>query len=206
MVLVLPPKGFERSRLHLHQVPAGARFGRIFLDRYSDPLGVGKTPSRFSDPRRRIARNRYGVLYLGESLKVCFLEAVLRDQRDGVIGNLPIAESELDSRRYAEISVTEPLNMVDLRGDGPIIMGVPSDVAKAYRQTLARQWSKAFHEHTQKPDGIIYPSRLNNHTNLAIFDRAIKKLQANGPVKLRNAPGLATVLNDLKVGLVGPDM
>jgi hypothetical protein len=59
---------------------------------FPDPLGFGKNASRFSDPRRRDATKRFGVLYLGETLKVCFLEAVLRDRRDGLIGDLPIDE------------------------------------------------------------------------------------------------------------------
>jgi len=82
-------------------VRPGERFGRIYLDRFPNPLGYGKSPSRFSDPRRRVPAHRFGVLYLGETLKVCFLEAVLRDQRDGVIGNFVVGEDELESRRYA---------------------------------------------------------------------------------------------------------
>jgi hypothetical protein len=205
MAKVLPPKGFTGAGLHIHQVGAGLRFGRIYLGRYPDPLGFGKTPSRFSDPRRRVAANRYGVLYLGETVKVCFLEAVLRDQRDGVMGDLPIAEAEFHSRYYAEIEVAAPLAMVDLRGDGAIVMGVPTDVAKGSNQALARVWSVAFHEHPAKPDGIIYPSRLNEHTNLAIFERAVVKLRIVRKMKLIAAPGLAPVLSDLKVSIVDPD-
>jgi hypothetical protein len=205
MTKVVPPTAFATARLRIHEVPAGQRFGRIYLDRYPDPLGFGKTPSRFSDPRRRLASNRFGVLYLGDTVKVCFLEAVMRDQRDGAIGAMPIAETELRDRHYAEIEIVRPLRMVDLRDDGAVIMGVPSDVAKATSQTLARAWSVAFHEHPETPDGIIYPSRLNGHTNLAVFDRAIPKLRAVRVMNLLSAPGLAAVLNDLQVSLVGPD-
>ena len=205
MTKVLPPKGFADARLQIHHVPAGQRFGRISLGRYPDPLGYGKTPSRFSDPRRRIADNRFGVLYLGESVKVCFLEAVLRDQRDGAIGDLPMQEAELHHRYYAEIEIADPLTMVDLREDGAIVMGVPTDVAKASSQTLARAWSVAFYEHPEKPDGIIYPSRLIGHTNLAVFDRATMKLRAVRKIKLIAVTGLAAVLNDLKVSIVEPD-
>lgn len=63
----------------------------------------------------------------------------------------------------------------------------------------------AFHKHPEKLDGIIYPSRLNGHTNVAVFDRAIVKLQAVRKMKLIAAPGLATVLNDLRVSIVEPD-
>lgn len=200
----LPPAGFETASLHLHVVAPGSRFGRIYLGKYPDPLGFGKTPSRFSDPRRRKPANRFGVLYMGDTVKVCFLEAVLRDQRDGLIGDLPIAESELHDRRYAQIEVIAPLTMVDLRGDGGIKMGVPTDVAKSSKQSLAREWAVAFHEHRDQVDGIIYPSRLNGHTNLAVFDRAIGKLKAVGATKLIRAPGLANVLDDLNVAIVDP--
>jgi hypothetical protein len=92
--------------------------------------------------------------------------------------------------------------MADLRDDCAIRMGIPTDVAKASNQTLARAWSVALYEHPEKPDGIIYPSRLNGHTNLAIFDRAIMKLRVYQKLKLIDAPGLANVLDDLNVGIV----
>ncbi|MHC2544024.1 hypothetical protein ACVINY_004736 [Sinorhizobium meliloti] len=101
---------------------------------------------------------------MGDTLKVCFLEAVLRE--------------EIYARRYAEIETIADLRLVDLREGHAIRMGVPTDVAKSSRQSLGRAWSLAFHEHRSVPDGIIYPSRLNGHTNLAIFDRAISKLSA----------------------------
>ncbi len=198
----LPPVGFETASLHLHVVAPGSRFGRIYLGRYPDPLGFGKTPSRFSDPRRRKAANRFGVLYMGDTVKVCFLEAVLRDQRDGLIGNMPIAESALHNRQYAQIEVIAPLRMVDLRGDGAIKMGVPSDVAKSSKQSLAREWAVAFHEHRDQVDGIIYPSRLNGHTNVAVFDRSIDKLKAIDATRLIRAPGLAALLDDLDIAIV----
>ncbi|RDL47810.1 hypothetical protein BLJAPNOD_05368 [Ensifer sp. M14] len=202
MTAIKPPAGFENFPLDIEVVPAGRQFGRIYGSAFPDPLGYGKKPSRFSDPRRRDAAKRFGVLYLGETLKVCFLEAVLRDRRDGLIGDLPIEEKELYARRYAEIETNAELHLVDLREDHAIRMGVPTDVAKSSRQSLARAWSLAFHEHGSKPDGIIYPSRLNGHTNLAIFDRAVAKLAAVRLVPLIGARGLATVINDLRVSLV----
>ncbi|MER9230357.1 RES family NAD+ phosphorylase [Mesorhizobium sp. M0664] len=92
--------------------------------------------------------------------------------------------------------------MVDLRGDNAARMGVPTDVVRAQRQNLARRWSLAFHEQPSQPDGIIYPSRLNEATNLAIYDRAVPKLQAKRVMALLGARGLAQVLEDFRVGLV----
>jgi hypothetical protein len=196
-----PPATLANSRLELHTVAAGARFGRIYLGRYPDPLGYGKSRSRFSDPRRRIDANRFGVLYLGDTLKVCFLEAVLRDRRDGSDGSLLLGEDELHERSFAEIEVTAALTMVDLRNDGAIRMGVPTDVARASTQALARKWSLAWHEHPDQPDGIIYPSRLNGQTNLAVYHRAVPKLRAVDVRPLIGASGLAAVLNELLVEL-----
>ncbi len=201
MVGVRPPAGFEESPLDIETIAAGRRFGRIYASAFPDPLGFGKVPSRFSDPRRRNAAGRFGVLYLGGSLKVCFLEAVLRDRRDGLIGDLPIGEQEIYARRYAEIETVNDLRLVDLRDHHAVRMGVPSDVAKSSRQSLGRKWSLAFYEHRAVPDGIIYPSRLNGSSNLAIFDRAVGKLAVASVVPLIGAPGLARVLNELNVGL-----
>jgi hypothetical protein len=202
MVGPRPTPAFASVKLETATVAPGRRFGRLYFDRYPNPLGFGKTPSRFSDPRRRIPRNRFGVLYLGESLKVCFLEALLRDQRNGTIGDFPLAERELYVRQYAEIAVARELTLVDLCDDAAIRMGVPSDVARASQQSLARSWSLAFHEHPERPDGIIYPSRLNAETNLAIYGRAISKMTVHSVTPLINAKGLADVLDDLKVALV----
>jgi hypothetical protein len=202
MVGSRPTAEFATVELETTTVAAGQRFGRLYSSRYTDPVGFGKTPSRFSDPRRRIERNRFGVLYLGESLKVCFLEAVLRDQRNGAVGDFLLSEHELRARRYAEIAITRELTLVDLRGDAAILMGVPSDVVRGSQQSLSRWWSVAFHEHPQKPDSIIYPSRLNAETSLAIYDRAIAKLAVTRVTPLIAARGLANILTDLRVALV----
>ncbi|RWA98667.1 MAG: RES domain-containing protein [Mesorhizobium sp.] len=199
---VPPPPDFGRAKLEIETIPPGRTFGRIYWSTYPDPLGYGKSASRFSDPRRRVTANRFGVLYLGDSLKVCFLETVLRDRREGLFDDLPIEEVELTQRRYAEITTTADLRLVDLGGDNAVRMGVPTDVVRAQRQNLARRWSVAFHEHSSQPDGIIYPSRLNGATNLAIYDRSMGKLQAKRVVTLLGAPGLGQALDDFKVGLV----
>lgn len=129
-----PPSGFGGVALDLATISRGARFGRIYLNRFPDPLGYGKTLSRFSDPRRRALANRFGVLYLGSTFKVCFVEAVLRDQGDGRTGDLLLDERDLAARSYADVEVTEPLTLVDLRDDGALRMGVPSDVARGSKQ------------------------------------------------------------------------
>ena len=191
--------------MDLHVVEAGQRFGRITLDHYPSPLGFGLGESRFSDPRRRAPSGKFGVLYLGTTARVCFLEAVLRDRRDGAVGELPLSLDELERRLYADVEVAGALRVVDLRGDGSVRMGVPSDVARAARQTLARAWSVAFHEHPEAPDGILYPSRLNGEANLAVYGRAVPKLMVVRLRRLLGLPELPALLNDLRVALVAED-
>lgn len=166
---------------------------------YPEPLSYGKNATRFSDPRRRIPENRFGVLYLGATLKVCFVETLVRDQRDGLIGALDMPESDIDDRLYSEIRVRQELRLIDLQGDGPLRMGVPSDVLRGRTQTLARKWSLALYEHPASVDGILYPSRLNNEVNLAVYDRAVPKLESTHSWNLRQAPGLGAILSTYKV-------
>ncbi len=194
-----PTPAFAAVALDLATIDIGAAFGRISFTRFTDPLGFGKGPSRFSDPRRRVAARRFGVLYLDGTLKVCFIEAVLRDQGDGRAGELLLDERDLAIRSYVE--VVESLSLLDFRGDSPLRMGIPSNVVRGASQTLARRWSLAIHEHPAQPDGIIYPSRLNGEVNLAVYDHAMDKLRATSHHPLLKGPGLAQVLRGLKVGL-----
>jgi hypothetical protein len=70
------------------------------------------------------------------------------------------------------------LKLVDLRGDNLVKMGVPTDAVRASSHRLGQRWSFAFWSHTESPDGLVYPSRLNEETNIALYSRAIKKIVA----------------------------
>lgn len=201
MARVPPPADFASAVLEIASIDPGKSFGRIHRKTQPDPLSFGKHATRFSDPRRRIPGNRFGVLYLGETLKVCFVETILRDRRDGTVGEIDLEESELTDRNYSEIQVRAPLRLIDLRDDRLVRMGIPTDVARGTHQALARRWSLAIFNHPAAVDGIVYPSRLINQTNLAIYDRAIAKLTPQKTVGLDRAPGIGRVLDDYKVAL-----
>ena len=70
----------------------------------------------------------------------------------------PFGEAELVDRQCAEIVVTSSLSLVELRGDGRIHMGIPSDAVGLTQQALTRAWSVAFYEHSSAPDGIVCSS------------------------------------------------
>lgn len=174
-----PPKTFINSRLDFKIIhPGGASWWHLTLARYPDPLGYGKTPSRFSDPRVALPEEeQFGVFYLGASIRVCFLETILRDRRTARTGYLPIPQSELQEWNTVPVEVAEPLRLVDLTGDGPIRMGVPTDAVRASRHHLGQVWSLALWGHNSQPDGILFPSRLNMELDMALFDRAVPKIR-----------------------------
>lgn len=199
----LPPKGFATRPLVLHTPSRSRAWLRLYSDVHTDPLGFGHAPSRFSDPRiGDPAATPFGVVYLGRTLKVCFLEAIIRDRGDARLGPLPVELAELEHTTCAEIAPKAALTLVDLRGDGPVRMGIPTDAVRAADPSLGQAWALAFHEHSAAPDGIIYPSRFDGETNMALFNRALGKVRARsaGPLLARRAE-LAALIRDLKVAL-----
>jgi hypothetical protein len=146
---------------------------------------------------------RYAVVYLGSTIKVCFAETILRDQGDGRSYPLPVEWKELESWICAELRVEQVLNLVDLRGDGLIRMGIPTDVVRARSQYLARIWARAIWRHDMRPDGMIYDSRLNGETNIVVFDRGLPKLH---PAEQKPLVGyrseLAAIFDDFDLAVV----
>ncbi len=183
------------------QVSAGAIWHHIFLDRFADPLGFGFSAGRFSDPRKNPPR-RFGVFYVGRSFEVAFLETVLRDRKNGNPGALALSESDLDDYVHVAVTTLEPLNVVDLRAGTALALGLPTDALRAASHRLGQRASLALYQHTDRPDGIWYPSRLNGEDNLSVYDRAAPKLSASTRRQLRKCPELAPILNRYRVTLV----
>ena len=198
-----PPSGFSKRSLVLHEPPAGQTWLRVFHRRFADPLGFGKSPSRFSDPRPLAAEGRYGVVYLGATLKVCVLEAIIRDRGDARPGDLVISRHELENAVCAEIIFGGGLKLVDLRGDGPVRMGVPTDAVRAQDQTAGQIWADTLRGHRSTPDGLIYPSRFNGEDNVALFDHALPKV-SRGEVSplLNRRREMAGVIRDLELAIL----
>jgi hypothetical protein len=143
------------------------------------------------------------LIYLGSTAKVAFVETILRDRADGRGADCVVAYDEIEKRSLASIEPVEPLVLVDLTGDGPLRMGVPSDVVGARDQSLAQQWSVAFHGHPEQPDGVLYPSRLNEDRCIALYARALPKLKATAtPLLVDCRAELAAILDDLDIAIV----
>ena len=196
---VLPGLAFAGRPLVLKTIDAGEISRRMYLTRHPDALGWGPGLNRFSDP----TGTAFGVVYLGSSAKVAFVETLLRDAADGRGEDCVLELKEIEARSLASIRVKDPLRLVDLTGDNAIRMGVPSDVAGGSDQKLARAWSAAFHSHVDQPAGVYYSSRLNEQRCIALYDRALDKLEATAAPRLLDCDvELAAILDDLDIALV----
>ncbi len=183
------------------RVPAGSVWHHIFQDRFPDPLGFGYGPSRFSDPRLRRA-NRFGVYYVGATFEVAFLEAVVRDRRDGNPAPFPMTETELSTWAHVPVTVRQPLDTVDLRDGACIALGVSTDTVRARAQAKGRKASLAVWQRREQFDGILYQTRLNTQDNIAVYDRAVPRLDAGPRRRLNACPEIAPLLERYNVVLV----
>jgi hypothetical protein len=183
------------------QVRAGSVWHHLFLDRFPDPLGLGHSPSRFSDPRRA-PRTRFGVYYIGQTFEVAFLETIVRDRKNGNPGTLVLGANDLIAYAHVAITVRAALDVVDLRGGSAIAMGLPTNALRAQSHRQGQKVSLALYRHADSPDGIWYPSRLNGDENIALYDRAVSKLSAGPRRSLGSCPELAPILDRYRIAIV----
>jgi hypothetical protein len=200
--LTKPPAAFRSRDIVLASIPAGETWRRLYPNGHPNPLGFGFGQSRFSDPDLG-ASDRFGVVYFGSSVKVCFVEAILRDQGDGRLSTFPIELAELEGWTCATVQTRDPLNVVDLREDNSIKMGIPSSVMRDRAHEQGQEWSRAIWSHDRIPDGIIYDSRLNGQTNIALYDRALVKMIAIDTPRLLDCKReMAQILDDFDLEVI----
>lgn len=175
---VLPTEAFHSRNLDLVDLPFD-NFFRVHKERHRDPLGWGPGSSRFSDCLAGTSGvTPFGTVYLGEDVEVCVLEAIIRDSGVGASRpSIPISEKNLKQWRYATIGQTRTFRLLDLREGKAVKERIPTDVIRATSHGLSQQWARAIHDHKDQPDGILFPSRLNSGTNVAVFDRALSGLK-----------------------------
>lgn len=204
----LPGKDFKGRALNL--VPYdGARLFRAFQTRHPDPLGYVPARNRFSDPRiqpdpKDNPSDVFATVFFGASVETCVLETIIRDTGVGTSGTaIPISKSYMQSWSVAEVSCASPLRLLDLRADGCLQNKIPTDAVRAKSHLLGQLWAYAMLEHPDQPDGIMFSSRLNEDTNVAVFDRAMAKMTAVSHRPLFDYRSeLAGILTKYRVGFV----
>ncbi|MGI9302342.1 MAG: RES family NAD+ phosphorylase, partial [Gammaproteobacteria bacterium] len=107
-------------------------------------------------------------LYVARSLDGAFVEVFLRNP--GPYRSISL--EAIDQRVLSVIEADRTLRLVDLVGLGQPRMGVDNRLATG-SYTVAQKWSRAFHDHPDEPDGILYTSRHHPRQLLAaIYSRA----------------------------------
>jgi len=152
---------------------------RISAIRHTNGLGFNKnSESRFSDPRAASGKARYGVIYLSPDFATCVAETIVRDRKNATPGLLPMSRQQaVDDWQVFEINAVRPLRLVNLNNMGMFWHGVPTDILRSSNQTMAQKLSRAIYENAGAFDGILYQSRFLMAECIAVFDRAIPKLQ-----------------------------
>ncbi len=160
------------------------------------PLGMGFGKTRFASPK-----NKFKLLYLAEDTKTSLAEVLVRDRFQGSTARL-LMDDELLDWSIASVANATPLNLIDMRGDGPTLLGVPTDAILGRAQSAGRAFSQKMYDQTSL-DGIAYLSRLTRQECVAVYDRAVSKLSAPAPaLELERLSVLTANLNDLHVRLI----
>ena len=108
----------------------------------------------------------FGVMYIARQIAGAFVEVFCRD------GVRILDFEEVKRFQVAEVHTSKSLNLIDLAGKGLVRMGLDSRLSTS-GYTLAQAWSKAFYDHPDQADGILYTSRHDPKQHLAaVFDRS----------------------------------
>lgn len=171
----LPPPPAD---IHTRKLPLVTIKGNLYrINRSTDSWRYfGKNKSkRFDDPL-----GHYGVLYVAIQPDAAFAEVFLRQ-----ISLMVVAENDLWSRSLVTLS-TSALKCVDLTGPGLRRLSCDNRISTEKPYHTVGLWSRAFYDHPQQPDGIVYRSRHNPKlTCLALFDRCdFRLLEENNQVLL----------------------
>ncbi len=162
------------------------------------PLGTVPADSRFCS---RAAG--YTVLYTAPEFATAFIETVVRD-RFARRREREVVLRELTQRVWACIRSRSgtALTLLDLRGDGCVRIGAPTDTVRARNHAAGRAFAKAIHAEHADIDGLIYVSRLTGEEVHAVFDRGVGTLEAAETGRLADHPGLPDVLERHGIGLI----
>jgi len=163
-----------------------------------NPLYFGKScANRFDAPDRS-----FGVLYAGRDLYCAFIETFAH-----VAGTRIITTTALEKHALSTLKPARPLGLVDLTQSGTLVRIGADPRLFASDHEVARRWSKALHDHPRKPDGLLYPSRLDPEKHaLALFEDRMPKIVALD-MESWYAPGpmrriLANVIEHYKLELI----
>jgi hypothetical protein len=161
------------------------------------------TSFRYYGPLGRFDHHRYsldnpsvdssrGINYWGFSLSCCFVE---------VFGDIRIIDTA--DLAIAMLELSQPIELLDLRGAAAMKIGTVSAIAKIADRNLSQAWSRYFYDNPQifgEIDGLIFSNAHNDEDAIALYERAKSQLD-NSSIKTLplNSPALKTAIEDIAV-------
>lgn len=172
---------------------------RIVPKRYlGTPLGTGPSDSRFCTHTAD-----FTIRYAAQDFATAFVETVVRDRFTRKTRR-EILYKEVSERGWATLT-TRPrhkLRLLDLRTDGCLRHGAPTDVVNARNHAAGRAFSHSIYTGHINIDGVLFASRLTGADVYAIFDRSIHKLAVLEVGELEANDGLPDLLRRHEIALV----
>ena len=149
------------------------------------PLGMRFGSSRFSSPG-----NAFRLVYIAYDIATAITETIIRDRFEGASDRV-LDETEIEKSAVAEV-------VLDLRTTGLPRLGVSTDAARGKAHGEGRKLSEAIYG-AYAVDALLYSSRLTAANCLAVYDRAVPKLNSTAAVPLLRHPDLIPALNSIGV-------
>jgi len=164
----------DPKRLNPHTVALQvSAFPRILRTAYAhQPKGLSSGPSRFSSPS-----GAFRVLYAAEDFSTAFAEAVVRDRFVNRQRRY-IGQSTLAGRSVTLIRTTASLKLLDARGAAVYTLGIDTNAVRARAHDPGQAFSEWLHAKTDF-DGLLYESRLTGRPCIAVYERALPKIDAS---------------------------
>jgi hypothetical protein len=177
---------------------------RIFPARHAAaPTGVGPGDSRFAT-----AAGGHRLLYAAEDFRTAFVETVVRDGFDDGRGARTVDWVDIETRVWSLLDMAGPearLRAVDLRGDGAVRLGVPTDVVRARDHAAGRAFGAALFGDHPDIDAVLFPSRLTGGAVVAVrAEAAAERLVGTSGAEIAAHPDLVAILEAYAIGIVPP--
>jgi hypothetical protein len=148
------------------------KFSPLFFNRRSR----SDTVFRFDAPQ-----DEYGVLYGSPEFDACLAETLFRDRF--ATGPLVIDEIEITDRSISTLGLAGRSDLLLADLTAPLFtIGGSAAIASVSDYEIPNLWSKAFHDHPKKYDGIYFLSRYSNMPSVALFDHVDMTVERTVPL------------------------
>jgi hypothetical protein len=192
-----PPPSPELSKRTIPRKKTPKTLVRLSRQEFRDPIFWStKGKYRFDSPTAR-----YGVLYTAASLEGAVLEVF----GDRWLEHRAVSEQLLRSYNLVTVNITPGLWLLNTLGSNLLFAGIDARLFASTDYDKTQAWGRAFMDHPQNFDGILYHSRKNpRQLNCAFFETesAQKAIRVGDTVPLIDSDDLYPILERYEIKLL----